>query len=250
MYFPHLVWHIKDYIMAPKKPQIALGDDLKRLLALAMSGAKGGKKKEQAAKIVGKLEGKGNPTVAGVRGKSSKMEQEFVRSKVKRRNMESISADADKHMRRMAEQGKKWDGSPANKPKYKGKTKSTPKRKLTVAEQTAAAQRELDKRANDARIIKKGTKAANVATAAEAVSRKGTKLTRGGKEVPVSKKKADALVAQGRRAVSQKKGGNAKLKAEQMNLQAKVDNAPDAASRRIARQKLRKHQDLHDNFLG
>ena len=236
--------------MAPKKPQIALGDDLKRLLALAYAGAKGGKKKEQAGKIIGKLESKGNPTVAGVRGKAGKMSQEFARSRAKRASMSSVAKDADKHMRRMAEQGKKWDGSPANKPKYKGKTKSTPKRKLTVAEQTAAAEREIANRANKARLIKKGSKAVNVATAAEAVGRKGTKLTRGGKEVPISKKRADALIATGRRATSQKKGGNAKLKAEQMNLKAKVDNAPDAASRRIARQKLRKHQDLHDNFLG
>ena len=234
--------------MAPKKPQIALGDDLKRLLALAYAGAKGGKKKEQAGKIIGKLESKGNPTVAGVRGKSSKMQQQLLRGKNKRKEVNSIKADADAHMRSMASQGKNWDGSPvkkATKPR-----KAAPKRKLTVAEQTAAAEREIANRANKARLIKKGSKAVNVATAAEAVGRKGTKLTRGGKEVPISKKRADALIATGRRATSQKKGGNAKLKAEQMNLKAKVDNAPDAASRRIARQKLRKHQDLHDNFLG
>jgi hypothetical protein len=229
-----------------KKPQIAFGDDLKRLLAAAYAGAKGAKKKEQAGRIIAKAEAKGNPTVAGVRGKSSKMEQQFVRSKVKRRNMESISADADKHMQRMAKQGKNWDGSPVKKAT---KPKSAPKRKLTVAEQTAAAQRELDKRANDARIIKKGTKAANVATAAEAVGRKGTKLTRGGKEVPVSKKKADALVAMGNRAVAQKKGGNAKKTADQLNLQAKFRNAK-GADKRKAKQALDKHRKLHGNFTG
>ncbi len=229
-----------------KKPQVAFGDDLKRLLAAAFAGAKGAKKKEQAGRIIAKAEAKGNPTVAGVRGKSSKMEQQFVRSKVKRRNMESISADADKHMQRMAKQGKNWDGSPVKKAT---KPKAAPKRKLTPAQEISAARREVDNRANNARIIRQGTKAANVATAAEAVGRKGTKLTRGGKEVPVSKKKADALVAMGNRAVAQKKGGNAKLKAEQMNLQARFRNS-SGVDKRKAKQALDKHRTKHGNFLG
>jgi hypothetical protein len=231
-----------------RKPKLPIGDDLARLLKLALAGAKGKPKQIQANRIVSKLESKGNPAVSGLRGKSSKMQQQLLRGKNKRKEVNSIKADADAHMRSMAAQGKKWDGSPAKKATKP--RKAAPKRKLTVAEQTAAAEREIANRANKARLIKKGSKAVNVATAAEAVGRKGTKLTRGGKEVPISKKRADALVATGRRATSQKKGGNAKLKAEQMNLQAKVNNAPDAASRRIARQKLRKHQDLHDNFLG
>jgi hypothetical protein len=230
-----------------KKPQIAFGDDLKRLLAAAYAGAKGAKKKEQAGRIIAKAEAKGNPTVAGVRGKAGKMSQEFARSRAKRASMSSVAKDADKHMRRMAEQGKNWDGS---KVKKVVKPKAASKKKLTPAQEIAAARRELNKRANDARIIRQGTKAANVATAAEAVGRKGTKLTRGGKEVPVSKKKADALVAMGNRAVAQKKGGNAKKKADQLNLRARVQNAPDAASKRAARNKLRKHQDTHGNFLG
>ena len=233
--------------MAPKKPQIALGDDLKRLLALAMAGAKGGKKKAQAAKIVGKLESKGNPTVAGVRGKSSKMQQQLLRGKNKRKEVNSIKADADAHMRSMAAQGKNWDGSPvkkATKPR-----KAAPKRKLTVAEQTAAAEREIANRANNARIIKKGTKAADAGTLGEAVGRKGTKMTRGGKEIPIPKKKADAIVRQGRRAVAQKKGGNAKLKAEQMNLQARFRNSSGSA-KRTAKQALDKHRTKHGNFLG
>jgi len=232
--------------MAPK-PKLPIGDDLARLLKLALAGVKGPAKKAQANRIVSKLESKGNPAVSGMRTKAGKMEQQLVRGKVKRRNMESISADADKHMQRMAKQGKNWDGSPikkATKPR-----KAAPKRKLTPAQQNAAAQRELDKRANDARIIRQGTKAANVATAAEAVSRKGTKLTRGGKEVPVSKKRADALVAMGNRAVAQKTGGNAKKKADQLNLQAKFRNAK-GADKRKAKQALDKHRKLHGNFTG
>jgi hypothetical protein len=81
------------------------------------------------------------------------------------------------------------------------------------------------------------------------VGRKGTKLTRGGKEVPVSKKKADALVAMGNRAVAQKKGGNAKLKAEQMNLQARFRNS-SGVDKRKAKQALDKHRTKHGNFLG
>lgn len=230
-----------------KKPQIAFGDDLKRILAAAYAGAKGIKKKEQAGRIIAKAEAKGNPTIAGVRGKAGKMSQEFARSRAKRASMSSVAKDADKHMRRMAEQGKNWDGSPvkkATKPR-----KAAPKRKLTPAQQTAAAQRELENRANNARIIRQGTKAANVATAAEAVSRKGTKLTRGGKEVPVSKKKADALVAMGNRAVAQKTGGNAKKKADQLNLQARFRNAK-GADKRKAKQALDKHRKLHGNFTG
>jgi hypothetical protein len=232
--------------MAPK-PKLPIGDDLARLLKLALAGVKGPAKKAQANRIVSKLESKGNPAVSGMRTKAGKMEQQLVRGKVKRRNMESISADADKHMQRMAKQGKNWDGSPikkATKPR-----KAAPKRKLTPAQQNAAAQRELDKRANDARIIRQGTKAANVATAAEAVSRKGTKLTRGGKEVPVSKKRADALVAMGNRAVAQKTGGNAKKKADQLNLQAKFRNAK-GADKRKAKQALDKQRKLHGNFTG
>lgn len=230
-----------------RKPKLPIGDDLARLLKLALAGAKGPAKKIQANRIVSKLESKGNPAVSGMRTKAGKMEQQLVRGKVKRRNVESIAADADKHMQRMAKQGKNWDGSPikkATKPR-----KAAPKRKLTPAQQNAAAQRELDKRANDARIIRQGTKAANVATAAEAVSRKGTKLTRGGKEVPVSKKKADALVAMGNRAVAQKTGGNAKKKADQLNLQAKFRNAK-GADKRKAKQALDKHRKLHGNFTG
>ena len=232
--------------MAPK-PKLPIGDDLARLLKLALAGVKGKPKQIQANRIVSKLESKGNPAVSGLRGKSSKMQQQLLRGKNKRKEVNSIKADADAHMQRMAKQGKNWDGSPvkkATKPR-----KAAPKRKLTPAQQNAAAQRELDNRANNARIIKQGTKAANVATAAEAVSRKGTKLTRGGKEVPVSKKKADALVAQGRRAVAQKKGGNAKKKAEQMNLQARFRNST-GTDKRKAKQALDNHRKLHGNFLG
>lgn len=230
-----------------RKPKLPIGDDLARLLKLALAGAKGKPKQVQANRIVGKLESKGNPAVSGLRTKAGKMEQQLARGKVKRRNMESISADADKHMQRMAKQGKNWDGSPvkkATKPR-----KAAPKRKLTVAEQTAAAEREIANRANNARIIKKGTKAADAGTLGEAVGRKGTKMTRGGKEIPIPKKKADAIVRQGRRAVAQKKGGNAKLKAEQMNLQARFRNSSGSA-KRTAKQALDKHRTKHGNFLG
>lgn len=233
--------------MAPKKPQIALGDDLKRLLALAYAGAKGAKKKEQAGKIIGKLEGKGNATVAGVRGRASKYQQQFVRSGVKRRQMESISADADKHMQRMAKQGKNWDGSPvkkATKPR-----KAAPKKKLTVAQQTAAAERTIASREADKKIIKKHERTLKATRLGDAVADKGTKKTRGGKEIPVSKKEGKRIVRQGNLAGSQSKKGNATRKATQMNLQARVDNAPNAAAKREARQRLSKWVSTNGNFI-
>ncbi len=231
-----------------KKPQIAFGDDLKRLLAAAYAGAKGAKKKEQAGRIIAKAEAKGNPTVAGVRGKAGKMSQEFARSRAKRASMSSVAKDADKHMRRMAEQGKNWDGSPvkkATKPR-----KAAPKKKLTVAEQTAAAERTIAKREMDKKVIKAQERTLRATRLGDAAATKGTKKGRGGKEIPMSKKEVKKVVRQGNLAGSQRAKGNAKKKADQLNLQARMQNAPDAASKRAARNKLRKHQDTHGNFLG
>jgi hypothetical protein len=233
--------------MAPK-PKLPIGDDLARLLKLALAGVKGPAKKVQANRIVGKLESKGNPAVSGMRTKAGKMEQQLVRGKVKRREVGKIKADADAHMRRMAEQGKNWDGSKikkATKPR-----KAAPKRKLTVAEQTAAAERTIAKREMDKKVIKAQERTLRATRLGDAAAAKGTKKGRGGKEIPMSKKEVKKVVRQGNLAGSQRAKGNATKKATQMNLQARMQNAPDAASKRAARNKLRKHQDTHGNFLG
>jgi hypothetical protein len=231
-----------------RKPKLPIGDDLARLLKLALAGAKGKPKQIQANRIVSKLESKGNPAVSGLRTKAGKMEQQLVRGKVKRRNMESISADADKHMQRMAKQGKNWDGSPikkATKPR-----KAAPKRKLTVAEQTAAAERTIASREADKKVIKKHERTLKATRIADAVADKGTKKGRGGKEIPVSKKEGKRIIRQGNLAGSQSKKGNAARTAEQMNLRARYENAPDAAARRRAKQRLDNHRRTHGNFLG
>ena len=231
-----------------RKPKLPIGDDLARLLKLALAGAKGKPKQIQANRIVSKLESKGNPAVSGLRTKAGKMEQQLVRGKVKRRNMESISADADKHMQRMAKQGKNWDGSPikkATKPR-----KAAPKKKLTVAQQTAAAERTIASREADKKIIKKHERTLRATRLGDAVADKGTKKGRGGKEIPMSKKEANKVVRQGKLAGSQSKKGNAARTAEQMNLRARYENAPDAAARRRAKQRLDNHRRTHGNFLG
>jgi len=231
-----------------RKPKLPIGDDLARLLKLALAGAKGKPKQIQANRIVSKLESKGNPAVSGLRGKSSKMQQQLLRGKNKRKEVNSIKADADAHMRSMAAQGKNWDGSPikkATKPR-----KAAPKRKLTVAEQTAAAERTIASREADKKIIKKHERTLKATRIADAVADKGTKKGRGGKEIPVSKKEGKRIIRQGNLAGSQSKKGNAARTAEQMNLRARYENAPDAVARRRAKQRLDNHRRTHGNFLG
>jgi hypothetical protein len=230
-----------------RKPKLPIGDDLARLLKLALAGAKGPAKKTQANRIVSKLESKGNPAVSGMRTKAGKMEQQLVRGKVKRREVESISADADKHMQRMAKQGKNWDGSPVKKATKPRKAAS---KKLTVAEEIAAARRILAQREMGKKVIKAQERTLRATRLGDAAAAKGTKKGRGGKEIPMSKKEVKKVVRQGNLAGSQRAKGNAKKKADQLNLQARMQNAPDAASKRAARNKLRKHQDTHGNFLG
>jgi|LakMenEpi03Aug12_release.lakeMendotaPanAssembly.Ray.scaffolds.fasta_scaffold01850_33 hypothetical protein len=230
-----------------RKPKLPIGDDLARLLKLALAGAKGPAKKTQANRIVSKLESKGNPAVSGMRTKAGKMEQQLVRGKVKRREVESISADADKHMQRMAKQGKNWDGSPVKKATKPRKAAS---KKLTVAEEIAAARRILAQREMGKKVIKAQERTLRATRLGDAAATKGTKKGRGGKEIPMSKKEVKKVVRQGNLAGSQRAKGNATKKATQMNLQARMQNAPDAASKRAARNKLRKHQDTHGNFLG
>jgi hypothetical protein len=229
-----------------RKPKLPIGDDLARLLKLALAGAKGPAKKTQANRIVSKLESKGNPAVSGMRTKAGKMEQQLVRGKVKRREVESISADADKHMQRMAKQGKNWDGSPVKKATKPRKAAS---KKLTVAEEIAAARRILAQREMGKKVIKAQERTLRATRLGDAAAAKGTKKGRGGKEIPMSKKEVKKVVRQGNLAGSQRAKGNATKKATQMNLQARIQNAPDAASKRAARNKLRKHQDTHGNFL-
>lgn len=94
------------------KPNINWGpadDALKKLIKIALAGGKGAAKKQQAQRIVKnmpyEMQGK---MYAG----TGKLSGQFARSATKRRNMASITKDAQAHSRRMSAEGLNWDGSP------------------------------------------------------------------------------------------------------------------------------------------
>lgn len=115
------------------------------------------------------------------------------------------------------------------------------RRELYLAEQ------ELKRRASNAKIIKSQGRTVGAGQMSEAVGRKGTKIVRG-KEVPVSKAKAEEIITQGQRATSQRAKGNAARAAEQAALREKVKAAKTAEQRYAAREALKKHKDKYGDF--
>lgn len=110
--------------VSSRKPAIGIGpisDDLGRIIAKALSGAKGAAKKTQAKGMVKKLEKKNpvlrspaNNSIQKAKTTGSKLEHQLQRSRTKKDDMALTKEMAKEHSAKMTAAGKNWDAS-ANK---------------------------------------------------------------------------------------------------------------------------------------
>lgn len=123
------------------------------------------------------------------------------------------------------------------KPRLDAKKAAKKKASQTRADEAAAK-----RAANNARIIKEQERTLRATRLGDAAADKGSK-TRGGKEIPMSKKKAEEAARQGRMAGAQRAKGNAAKRAKAAELDAAIKNAKNGAEKRAAMQRRRKFRD-------
>lgn len=212
--------------MAARKPKISgpLGDDFVKMLEKALRG--GLKKVRQQQRVVGKLE---------QRGSIDKKTGEYIM-----KSRYPKTGPGSKYRRDFPEESALYTNI---QKKNKAAAKATAKKKAYTRQQEQLAA----KKAKDAEIIAKHEKTLRATRLGDAAKTKGTKR-KGNKEIPMSKKQADAAAAQGRRAGSQSAKGNAKRRQEQINLKKQIDAAKTAQQRLELRRKLRKHRGDYGTF--
>jgi hypothetical protein len=230
---------------AKRKPAIGLGpikDDLAKMLVKALSGAAGSSKKSQATRVVSKITKKnpvlrsaGNNSVQTVKGKASKLEGQFSRSRVAKADKAKTKTMADKFGKSQSGKGLKWDGSPTEGTKaYKaGQSK---------------AQRDLATKSAKETMVNKNTKVMNKIDVETARGTGRTVSPTTGKVRYVPKGRA----AEGRSRAGAMASNAGKRNSEAAKVQAKlvanVDNAKTAAGRVAARRVLREHRGKYGNF--
>ena len=126
--------------------------------------------------------------------------------------------------------------------KFVDKAKATKKANAKKASQTRADEAAAKRAANNARIIKEQNRTVGMMQLGDAAASKGSK-TRGGKEIRMSKKKAEEAARQGRMAGAQRKKGNAAKRAKAAELDAAIKKAKNGAEKRAAMQRRRKFRD-------
>jgi hypothetical protein len=230
---------------AKRKPAIGLGpikDDLAKMLVKALSGAAGSSKKSQATRVVSKIEKKnpvlrsaGNNSVQTVKGKASKIEGQFARSRVAKTDKAKTTAMANKFGRSQSGKGLKWDGSPTEGTKaYKaGQSK---------------AERDLASKSAKETMVNKNTKVMNKIDVETARGTGRTVSPTTGKVRYVPKGRA----AEGRSRAGAMGAGVGKRNADAAKVQSKlvanVDNAKTPAGKVAARRALREHRGKYGNF--
>jgi hypothetical protein len=214
--------------MAARKPKIGFGpvdDVLFDIIQKALASASK-KKSTQGRRVVNKLIDRG--------GMISKDNSEVIfKSRYPKKGPNSKYAKDYPAESREARQK-----AAANaKPRLDAK-KAAGKKASQARVEEAAAQRA----ANNARIIKEQDRTLRMTRLGDAAAEKGSK-TRGGKEIPMGKKKAAAADRQGRMAGAQRKKGNASKKAKAAELDAAIKSAKGGAEKRAAMQRRRKFRD-------
>lgn len=121
------------------------------------------------------------------------------------------------------------------------------KTKVKLIEDMSKADAISARKASQAKVLKEQEKTLRATRLGEAAASKGSKL-KGGKEVPMSRKGAEAAKRQGAVAGAQRARGNANKKAIQDSLRKQISDTRDAAKKRQLRQKLRNHEDKYGKF--
>lgn len=212
--------------MAARKPKIGgpLGDDFVKMLEKALRG--GLKKVRQQQRVVSKLE---------QRGSIDKKTGEYIM-----KSRYPKTGPGSKYRRDFPEESALYTNI---QKKNAAAKKAAAKKSAYTRQQEAAAA----KKAKDAKIIKEQERTLRADRLGEAASTKGTKR-KGNKEIPMSRKQAEAAALQGKRAAAQRKKGNAAKKSWQINQKKKIDNAKSAQERVRLRRELRNHQDKYGRF--
>lgn len=212
--------------MAQRKPKIGgpLGDDFVKMLEKALKG--GLRKVRQQQRVVSKLE---------QRGSVDKKTGEYIM-----KSRYPKTGGGSKYRRDFPEESKLYTN-------IQKRAKATKKAAQKKAAYTRSQENAAAKKAADAKIIAKHERTLRATRLGDAAASKGSKI-KGGKEVPLSKKKAADAARQGRLAGSQSAKGNAKRKQEQLDLLKRIKNTSDAAKRAELRRKLRKHRGDYGNF--
>lgn len=163
----------------------------------------------------------------------------MLNNAIRKGKVEQVQRVAPRITRQMTKQGKTGNSIKVKKTVKQG----IESRRTRIADE-ARAQAAIRNR----EIIRKGTKAANMGTAAKAATEKGTVIRRG-KEMPVGAEKAKVMRKQAGAAAAQKTRGNASKKAAQDALRKQAnDRSLNAQARLNARRKLRAHEDKYGKF--
>lgn len=197
-----------------------VSDDLVKLLEKALRGS-GWAKKKKAQRIGGKIRERGGVNLKTGEYITKSQYPKGVNSRNYRRDFPEEHAMAKK---------------------FVDKAKATKKANADKASQRRADEAAIKRAANDKRIIDEQERTLRATRLGDAAASKGSK-TRGGKEIPMSKKKAEEAARQGRMAGAQRKKGNAAKRAKAAELNAAIKNAKNAAERRAAMQRRRKFRD-------
>jgi len=225
---------------AKRKPAIGLGpikDDLAKMLVKALSGAAGSSKKSQATRVVSKITKKnpvlrsaGNNSVQTVKGKASKLEGQFSRSRIAKADKAKTKTMADKFGKSQSGKGLKWDGSP---------TEGT---KAYKAGQSKAERDSATKTAKET-MVNKNTKVMNKIDVETARGTGRTVSPTSGKVRYVPKGRA----AEGRSRAGAMDSGLGKrfadTAAKQSKLESNVKNAKTPDAKLKARRALREFRD-------
>ena len=214
--------------MAARKPKISfgpVGDDLFAIIQKALASSSK-KKSTQGRRVVNKLIDRG--------GMLSKENSEVIlKSRYPKKGPNSKYAKEYPAESREARQNL----AKLQKPRLDAKKAAAKKASQTRADEAAAK-----RAANNARIIKEQERTLRATRLGDAAADKGSK-TRGGKEIPMSKKKAEEAARQGRMAGAQRAKGNAAKRAKAAELDAAIKKAKNGAEKRAAMQRRRKFRD-------
>lgn len=228
-----------------KKPSINLGpvdDWASKAIKKALMGLRGPAKKQQAAKIVNQLKKKAGgefststqaQRIYKLERSASKAKGQFARSAAKRKDMGEIKKAAAAHSARMTKAGKNWDGS--KNPRLVKSAKANAK---AQAENKRLAEAYAKKQAGPPKKVASQIKQINKIDI-ESNRGAGSVYKKGGKQVPVSPKRAAAARSRAGAMSSKLKQSNAKELNEMARLQAAIRAAGTPEQRLKARRALR-----------
>lgn len=230
--------------VSSRKPTIGIGpisDDLGRIIAKALSGAKGAAKKTQAKGMVKKLEKKNpvlrspaNNSIQKAKTTGSKLEHQLQRSRTKKADTALTKEMAKEHSAKMTAAGKNWDASANKNLARQAKTNArnraeNAKLAKESAKSTPAKVKSIQKQFNKMDI--------------ESKRGEGSFVSSSGKVKRVSPKRA----AEGRRtagAINSQLGKKGAANKQLLDaLEKKIKNAKNAEQKLQARRRLRKFRE-------